>query len=373
MDIESSKCINSSSYTRQINNNNNSSSSRSTEKKLRKRKELDAMLIVRNKQNNVNGIRRSPAGSIRHHELLRDCCSDDTTSDDTGLFRSGGRGGKSGSSGGSEGKGGGTSVLTCRRNCCHGFCLLTTILASLVAIITVIWLHIQMKMTVDRFRLQLDSVVEERKLVTDNHHRYHNQIQDLMANQSQLTNNITILYNLLHNYSSQMTNLETSVSYLMKSLESAPELKNLPKDMQDAKKNLAKFGSHLTDLDRRVIELETKLTADVAKIAHSVNKSLHKRDEQSFESLVHELVQKKINPIEEDIKHLDEVRRIFATNITEQLKSQEINFAQNLKIMNELEDNMKNVTQANRKNEESYRNIFQKLQNFEEKRTTKVP
>ncbi|CAB4067513.1 unnamed protein product [Lepeophtheirus salmonis] len=217
------------------------------------------------------------------------------------------------------------------------------------------------------------TLVEERKLVTDNHHRYHNQIQDLMANQSQLTNNITILYNLLHNYSSQMTNLETSVSYLMKSLESAPELKNLPKDMQDAKKNLAKFGSHLTDLDRRVIELETKLTADVAKIAHSVNKSLHKRDEQSFESLVHELVQKKINPIEEDIKHLDEVRRIFATNITEQLKSQEINFAQNLKIMNELEDNMKNVTQANRKNEESYRNIFQKLQNFEEKRTTKVP
>ena len=40
--------------------------------------------------------------------------------------------------------------------------------------------------------------------------------------------------------------LNVSVSSVLTSLENAPELKNLPGQVAEANKNMAKFGSHLT-------------------------------------------------------------------------------------------------------------------------------
>ena len=113
------------------NNSNVVTSSTKAEKKLRKRKELDAMVASK--------VRKQ-----KHHELLHNISDD--TSDDSGSLKVVHHH--------PDPSGGGDDDRRCRT--CHSVCVSLTVMASMVAIITVMWLHIQMKMTVDTFRLQLD-------------------------------------------------------------------------------------------------------------------------------------------------------------------------------------------------------------------------
>eukprot|EP00096_Caligus_rogercresseyi_P013064 TRINITY_DN5721_c0_g1_i2.p1 TRINITY_DN5721_c0_g1~~TRINITY_DN5721_c0_g1_i2.p1 ORF type:complete len:201 (-),score=45.75 TRINITY_DN5721_c0_g1_i2:248-850(-) len=188
----------------------------------------------------------------------------------------------------------------------------------------------------------------------------HTTIQEIIANQSLLSNDITLLTNLYHNCSSHIHKLDSSLRTLMKTLDSAPELKTLPKDMEDAQKNLAKFGSALTNLESRVSGLETELTHNVAEMAQSLNKTLSKRNDEEFDSMVRVVVQERLQPLKEEIKQLDANRRIFASNITQQLKNQEVSFAQNLELMKQLEDEMRNSSRA-RPGKANFRGIIQSL------------
>eukprot|EP00096_Caligus_rogercresseyi_P013063 TRINITY_DN5721_c0_g1_i1.p1 TRINITY_DN5721_c0_g1~~TRINITY_DN5721_c0_g1_i1.p1 ORF type:complete len:333 (-),score=63.12 TRINITY_DN5721_c0_g1_i1:248-1246(-) len=231
--------------------------------------------------------------------------------------------------------------------------LISFLLTVILLVIFAVHLHSQI------INIQ-KAIVEERKFANDNHHRMHTTIQEIIANQSLLSNDITLLTNLYHNCSSHIHKLDSSLRTLMKTLDSAPELKTLPKDMEDAQKNLAKFGSALTNLESRVSGLETELTHNVAEMAQSLNKTLSKRNDEEFDSMVRVVVQERLQPLKEEIKQLDANRRIFASNITQQLKNQEVSFAQNLELMKQLEDEMRNSSRA-RPGKANFRGIIQSL------------
>ena len=64
--------------------------------------------------------------------------------------------------------------------------------------------------------------------------------------------------------------LNSSVVDLLEALKAAPHLKTLPGEVSDLQKQVAQFGSRLTDLETQLTKSETDLRSDFDNIKHDM-------------------------------------------------------------------------------------------------------
>ena len=64
--------------------------------------------------------------------------------------------------------------------------------------------------------------------------------------------------------------LNSSVVNLLEALNAAPYLKTLPGEVSDLQKQVAQFGSRLTDLESQLTKSETELKSDLGDIKHDM-------------------------------------------------------------------------------------------------------
>jgi hypothetical protein len=64
--------------------------------------------------------------------------------------------------------------------------------------------------------------------------------------------------------------LNSSVVNLLEALNAAPYLKTLPGEVSDLQKQVAQFGSRLTDLESQLTKSETDLKSDLGDIKHDM-------------------------------------------------------------------------------------------------------
>ena len=64
--------------------------------------------------------------------------------------------------------------------------------------------------------------------------------------------------------------LNSSVVNLLEALNAAPYLKTLPGEVSDLQKQVAQFGSRLTDLESQLTKSESDLRSDLGDIKHDM-------------------------------------------------------------------------------------------------------
>ena len=70
----------------------------------------------------------------------------------------------------------------------------------------------------------------------------------------------------------QLKQLNSSVVTLLEELDAAPYLKTLPGEVSDVQKQVAQFGSRLTDLESELTKSETELRSDIGDIKNDMAK-----------------------------------------------------------------------------------------------------
>ena len=123
------------------------------EKKFRKRKELDAMVANITRKRLPDGAGGGAMNVSQQHELLRGSPNTDETSDDDFGVPGGGHDMHGGLHGVGVVQSHGYSVF-CRT--CRGLWVALSVGASFIIVITVLGLHVQMKMELDAFRNELE-------------------------------------------------------------------------------------------------------------------------------------------------------------------------------------------------------------------------
>ena len=144
-------------------------------------------------------------------------------------------------------------------------------------------------------------------MISDNNQQFRSQLSALSSNQTELKKNISTLVNQLETISSQvyttfnkyakdvlfisieiaferknafkflyiifqLKQLNSSVITLLEELDAAPYLKTLPGEVSDVQKQVAQFGSRLTDLESELTKSETELRSDIGDIKNDMAK-----------------------------------------------------------------------------------------------------
>ena len=81
----------------------------------------------------------------------------------------------------------------------------------------------------------------------------------------------SIVYSIITEF--QLKQLNSSVITLLEELDAAPYLKTLPGEVSDVQKQVAQFGSRLTDLESQLTKSETELRSDLGEIKSDLAKT----------------------------------------------------------------------------------------------------
>jgi len=132
-----------------------------------------------------------------------------------------------------------------------------------IALVTVVislgYLGAQLHLRVSSLELQMETVVDERNDLKEKYHSLHSQLQEVALNQSNIQKNVTKSVQELLELSSHIKSFNASLESISQSLRAAPELKDLPREVDEVKNDVAKFGS-------RLAELESKVNTDTAAL-----------------------------------------------------------------------------------------------------------
>jgi len=209
--------------------------------------------------------------------------------------------------------------------------------------------------------------VEERKMISDNNHQFRSQLSALSSNQTELKNNISTLVNQLEIISSQLKQLNSSVITLLEELDAAPYLKTLPGEVSDVQKQVAQFGSRLTDLESQLTKSDTELRSDLGEIKSDLAKTKEIENKTGETNLILENrsidplkqqnssensmnieklnnISTRVDTLDNQFSNLDKKFRFFGANLTEQLQRQEERASQGWKLIGDLQDDIQNVS-----------------------------
>jgi len=256
--------------------------------------------------------------------------------------------------------------------------VLFVILALAVLGLTYFAINLQGKIAA--LSLTLEPVVAERKQLSDSNHDFHTKLASLSANQSHLANNLTDLSGKIEQLSSQLRQLNSSVGRLLTSMDAAPYMESLPKDVKDVQKDVAKFGSRMTEMEQQLSNVQSTVT-DLKEVAthrsaesdkappKKMDRSLSPRDTKDtvdnrafFESeLKHQN-----KTIQSSVVKLDQNFLHFGTEMTKQLQQQQKQSSESWKLLSQMQEDIRNVTYKTMSNDVNIKKLRSELEELKQ-------
>lgn len=177
----------------------------------------------------------------------------------------------------------------------------------------------------------------------------------LATNHSILRDNLTRIINKVDLLSSQMHSLNNSVASVLTSLANAPQLKSVPADIADLKREFGQFGSRLTD-----VETQTTSSSEELKKMQNIIKSMPNTSSKQMvnDEVLSQIRLKLEDKVSNETSRLDgKIRsavdkfKIVGTNLTEQLQKLEIRDQKSWKLLEQLTNDVQNISAKASSNE----------------------
>lgn len=174
----------------------------------------------------------------------------------------------------------------------------------------------------------------------------------LATNHSILRDNLTRIINKVDLLSSQMHSLNNSVASVLTSLANAPQLKSVPADIADLKREFGQFGSRLTD-----VETQTTSSSEELKKMQNIIKSMPNTSSKQMEVLsqirlkLEDKVSNETSRLDGKIRSAVDKFKIVGTNLTEQLQKLEIRDQKSWKLLEQLTNDVQNISAKASSNE----------------------
>lgn len=204
-------------------------------------------------------------------------------------------------------------------------------------------------------RINLDPVLDDKISYEKNQENLQTRLSLLATNHSILRDNLTRIINKVDLLSSQMHSLNNSVASVLTSLANAPQLKSVPADIADLKREFGQFGSRLTD-----VETQTTSSSEELKKMQNIIKSMPNTSSKQMvnDEVLSQIRLKLEDKVSNETSRLDgKIRsavdkfKIVGTNLTEQLQKLEIRDQKSWKLLEQLTNDVQNISAKASSNE----------------------
>jgi len=198
-------------------------------------------------------------------------------------------------------------------------------------------------------------VLDDKISYEKNQENLQTRLSLLATNHSILRDNLTRIINKVDLLSSQMHSLNNSVASVLTSLANAPQLKSVPADIADLKREFGQFGSRLTD-----VETQTTSSSEELKKMQNIIKSMPNTSSKQMvnDEVLSQIRLKLEDKVSNETSRLDgKIRsavdkfKIVGTNLTEQLQKLEIRDQKSWKLLEQLTNDVQNISAKASSNE----------------------
>ncbi|XP_043285229.1 uncharacterized protein [Venturia canescens] len=194
-------------------------------------------------------------------------------------------------------------------------------------LIALSWLAAVFYGEIGRIDISIRAVKAESEAVPDTLHKCHTLFRDLQKNQTKIFNQLSGLDGQLNNFTVQLLSIQQGLHEVQESLQGAPELTDVPKNIKTLFSNTASFGSQIRDLgatvdilkeaNTKLHDVQTIVQQNLTDIRHSLldlsNMTLRPQTPTNESRIKDEALSNAIAQLASNLTHINET---LSRNIT---------------------------------------------------------
>ncbi|KAH9399476.1 Efcab14p [Tyrophagus putrescentiae] len=148
-----------------------------------------------------------------------------------------------------------SSSVLFKSNYTYGLCtlvkfiLLTFVIGALLLSLALLY---NLYNRLELLQVNIDGLQSTKSNLPEEMHLIHSQLKKLDQNSTQLRNELSIALDLASNMTNDIAQIQAKLQKVSESIEAAPAIAQLPKDVDDLKKIVADLGSKMSSDDKEV-------------------------------------------------------------------------------------------------------------------------